>query len=125
MAVGEDPRQPPVVQERAQAGYSYSSRETELGCATRHVERHTEAGRPEEGRERRMMRYMVVVEQGATSWGAHVPDLPGCVAIGETRVEVLQLIREAIEFHIAGLKQDGLPVPAPSSEGEIVEVGAA
>ena len=58
-----------------------------------------------------MMRYMVVVERGATSWGAHVPDLPGCVAVGETRVEVLQLIREAIEFHIAGLKQDGLPVP--------------
>jgi len=90
-----------------------------------HVERHTEASRPEEGRERRMMRYMVVVERGATSWGAHVPDLPGCVAVGETRVEVLQLIREAIEFHIAGLKQDGLPVPAASSEGEIVEVGAA
>jgi hypothetical protein len=76
-------------------GNSYSSREAELGCATGHVERHTEAGRPEEGRERRMMRYMVVVEQGATSWGAHVPDLPGCVAVGETRVEVLQLIREA------------------------------
>ena len=72
-----------------------------------------------------MMRYMVVVERGATSWGAHVPDLPGCVAVGETRTEVLQLIREAIEFHIAGLRQDGLPVPAPSSEGEIVEVGAA
>ena len=72
-----------------------------------------------------MMRYMVVVERGATSWGAHVPDLPGCVVVGETRVEVLQLIPEAIEFHIAGLKRDGLPVLAPSSEGEIVEVGAA
>lgn len=70
-----------------------------------------------------MMRYMVVVEQGETSWGAHVPDLPGCVAVGETREEVLQLIREAIEFHIDGLRQDGLPVPAPSSEGEFVEVG--
>lgn len=72
-----------------------------------------------------MMRYMVVVERGARSWGAHVPDLPGCVAVGETRVEVLQLIREAIELHIDGLKQDGSPVPPPSSEGEIVEVGAA
>lgn len=70
-------------------------------------------------------RYMVVVERGETSWGAHVPDLPGCVAVGETREEVLKLIREAIEFHIAGLTQDGLPVPAPSSEGEFVEVGAA
>ncbi len=125
MAAGQDPRQPPAVQEREQAGYSDSGRETELGRATRHVERDTEAGRPEEGREWRMMRYMVVVERGATSWGAHVPDLPGCVAVGETRAEVLQLIREAIELHIAGLRQDGLPVPAPSSEGEIVEVGAA
>jgi predicted RNase H-like HicB family nuclease len=58
-----------------------------------------------------MMRYMVVVEHGDTSWGAHVPDSPGCVAVGETREEVLRLIREAIEFHIDGLKQDGLPVP--------------
>ena len=72
-----------------------------------------------------MTRYMVVVERGATSWGVHVPDLPECVAVGETRAEVLRLIREAIEFHIAGLKEDGLPVLAPSSEGDIVEVGAA
>ena len=72
-----------------------------------------------------MTRYMVVVERGQTSWGAHVPDLPGCVAVGETREEVLQLIREAIGFHIDGLRQDGLPVPTPSSEGEFVEVGAA
>jgi predicted RNase H-like HicB family nuclease len=72
-----------------------------------------------------VMRYMVVIERGETSWGAHVPDLPGCVAVGETREEVLQLIRGAIEFHIDGLKEDGLPVPTPSSEGEFVEVGAA
>ena len=72
-----------------------------------------------------MMRYMVVVERGETSWGAHAPDLPGCVAVGESREEVLRLIREAIEFHIDGLKQDGLPVPPPSSEGEFVEVVAA
>ena len=72
-----------------------------------------------------MTRYMVVVERGQTSWGAHVPDLPGCVAVGETREEVLQLIRQAIEFHIDGLRQDGVPVPTPSSEGEFVEVGAA
>ena len=71
------------------------------------------------------MRYMVVVERGETSWGSHVPDLPGCVVVGETREEALRLIREAIGFHIDCLRQDGLPVPAPSSEGEFVEVGAA
>ena len=72
-----------------------------------------------------MKRYMVVVERGKSSWGAHVPDLPGCVAVGESRSEVLRLIREAIELHIAGLREDGLLVPEPSSEGEIVEVGTA
>lgn len=72
-----------------------------------------------------MTRYMVVVERGDTSWGAHVPDLPGCAAVGETREEVLELIREAIVLHIEGLRQEGMPVPRPSSEGQFVEVEAA
>ena len=113
------------IQEPEQAGYRYCSWEAELGRAAGHAERDPEAGRPEEGREWRMRRYMVVVERGESSWGAHVPDLPGCVAVGESRPEVLRLIREAIELHIAGLREDGLPVPEPSSEGEIVEIGAA
>ncbi len=72
-----------------------------------------------------MTRYMVVVERGNSSWGAHVPDLPGCVAVGETRDEVIGLIREAIALHIDSLKRDGIPVPKPSSEGEFVDVEAA
>lgn len=71
------------------------------------------------------MRYLVVVERGPTSHGAHVPDLPGCIAVGESREEVLTLIREAIEFHIEGLKRDGQPIPAPASTGEVVEIEAA
>ena len=71
------------------------------------------------------MRYMVVLERGETSWGAHVPDLPGCIAVAETRTEVLRLVREAVDFHIEGLREDGLPVPKPSSESEFVEVSAA
>ena len=71
------------------------------------------------------MRYLVVVEKGQTSFGAHVPDLPGCIAVGETKEEVLTLIREAIEFHIEGLKEDGMPIPAPASTSELVEVEAA
>jgi predicted RNase H-like HicB family nuclease len=71
------------------------------------------------------MRYLVVVEKGPTSFGAHVPDLPGCIAVGETKEEVLALIREAIEFHIDGLKEDGLPIPTPASTSELVEVEAA
>jgi predicted RNase H-like HicB family nuclease len=68
---------------------------------------------------------MVVIERGESSWGAHVPDLPGCVAVGETRDEVISLVRETIVLHIDGLKQEGLPVPKPTSEGEFVDVEAA
>mgnify|MGYP001594866337 FL=1 len=71
------------------------------------------------------MRYLVVVEKGPSSYGAHVPDLPGCVAAGETKEEVLSLIREAIEFHLEDLKQGGRPIPFPASTSELVEVEAA
>jgi predicted RNase H-like HicB family nuclease len=71
------------------------------------------------------MRYAVIVEEGETSFGAYVPDLPGCVAVAETRDEVLRLIEEAIEFHVDGLRQDGQPIPEPSSSIEYVEVRAA
>jgi predicted RNase H-like HicB family nuclease len=71
------------------------------------------------------MRYLVVVEQGPTSYGAYVPDLPGCVAAGETKEEALALIREAIELHLEGLKDEGQPIPRPSSSSEIVDVEAA
>lgn len=72
-----------------------------------------------------MTKYMVVVERGESSWGAHVPDLPGCVAVAETREDVIVLIREAITLHIESLRRDGLTVPRPCSEGEVVEVEAA
>lgn len=71
------------------------------------------------------MRYLVVIEEGPTSFGAYVPDLPGCVAAAETREEALALIRDAIEFHIEGLKTSGQPVPRPSSTGEIIDIHAA
>ena len=68
------------------------------------------------------MRYLVVVEKGPTSFGVYVPDLPGCIAVGDTREEVLASIHEAIEFHLEGLKQDGEPIPPPTSSSEVVEV---
>lgn len=71
------------------------------------------------------MKYLVVIEQGSSSFGAHVPDLPGCIAVGETREEALKLIRESIEFHLEGLKQEGVSIPPPASTSEIVEVEAA
>ena len=68
------------------------------------------------------MKYLVVVEKGEASWGAHVPDLPGCVAVGGTREGAVKLIEEAIELHIESLREHGEPVPEPNSEGELVEV---
>ena len=71
------------------------------------------------------MRYMVVVEHGAKSVGAYVPDLPGCVAVGETEREVLELIQEAIEVHREALQEQGQRAPAPLSSSAFVEVAAA
>jgi len=70
------------------------------------------------------MRYMVVIEKGPSSFGAYVPDLPGCIAAAETRQEVLHLIQEAIEFHLEGLKEEGASVPQPHSYSEFIEVHA-
>ena len=70
------------------------------------------------------MKYAVIIEKGEEGYGAHVPDLPGCIAAAETREEVIKLIQEAIEFHIEGLREDGQPVPASASSIEIIEVAA-
>ncbi|MCI0488999.1 MAG: type II toxin-antitoxin system HicB family antitoxin [Blastocatellia bacterium] len=68
------------------------------------------------------MDYMVIIEKGPHSYGAYVPDLPGCVAAAETKEEVLELIREAIELHIEAMKEEGLEVPKPSTTSEYVHV---
>ena len=70
------------------------------------------------------MKYAVVIEKGPESFSAYAPDLPGCAAAGESREEVVQLIREAIEFHIQGMKEDGDEVPPPASSIEFVDVAA-
>jgi len=70
------------------------------------------------------MRYAVVVEKGESGYGAYVPDLPGCIAAAESYDEVLRLIQGAVEFHIDGLKEDGEPIPAPTSRIEFVDVAA-
>jgi predicted RNase H-like HicB family nuclease len=71
------------------------------------------------------MEYLVVVEKGKSSYGAYVPDLPGCVAVGETRREVLKLIREAVELHIESLREQGDPIPPPTSKSELIKIRAA
>ncbi len=69
------------------------------------------------------MRYAVVLEEGKAGFGAFVPDIPGCIAVGETREEVLALIREAIEFHIEGLREEEKANVVPHCDFAHVEVG--
>ena len=71
------------------------------------------------------MKYTVIYEKGDTSWGAYVPDLPGVITVGASRQEVERLIQEAIEFHLEGLRSEGLPIPTPSSFAGVVEVNSA
>ena len=71
------------------------------------------------------MRYLGGGEKIATGFGAYVPDLPGCVAVGDSREEVRRLIQEAVELHLDDLKESGQPIPPPSTESELIQIDAA
>ena len=68
------------------------------------------------------MKYTVILEKGESSYGAYIPDLPGCVAVGESREETLTLLKEAVDFHIDGLLADGMPVTRPRCDFAQIEV---
>lgn len=86
-------------------------------CA-RHIQQYLEVGWSE---GTPLMRYAVVIEKADGNYSAYVPDLPGCVATAASVADVEREIRDSIRFHIEGLKEDGLPVPAPTSIAEYVE----
>jgi len=68
------------------------------------------------------MRYVVVIEKTDKNYGAYVPDLPGCVAVAETKQETMKLIREAIELHLESMKAEGQSIPEPTTTSDLVEV---
>ncbi|MBP6626087.1 MAG: type II toxin-antitoxin system HicB family antitoxin [Arenimonas sp.] len=70
------------------------------------------------------MRYAIIIEKTDSNYGAWAPDLPGCVAVGNTVEEVEVLMREAIEFHLAGMREDGDPIPPPTAQVNYVDVAA-
>ncbi len=70
------------------------------------------------------MRYAIVIEKAESNYAAYVPDLPGCVATGQTIEETEQQIREAIDLHLRGMREDGLPIPEPSSSVDYVDIAA-
>ena len=71
------------------------------------------------------MKYTVILEKGESSYGAFVPDLPGCIAVGEDREQTLCLLKEAVAFHVEGLLEEGLPVPQPNCDITQIEEDAA
>lgn len=71
------------------------------------------------------MKYLIVIEKSSNGYGAYVPDLLGCVTVGDTVEEVKANIREAIELHLEGMREDGEPIPVPSAQSDFVEANAA
>lgn len=96
----------------------YRTRETQRCLGAWDTEQHPEAGGV------KVMKYLIVIEKSATGYPADSPDLPGCVSTGATLEETEASMKEAMEFHIEGLKQEGLPIPKPSSLSSYVEVAA-
>jgi predicted RNase H-like HicB family nuclease len=72
-----------------------------------------------------MMRYAIVIEKAENNYAAYVPDLPGCVATGQTIEETEQQIREAVDLHLRGMREDGLPIPEPSSSVDYIDIDIA
>ena len=68
------------------------------------------------------MKYAVIIEKAENNYSAYAPDLPGCIAVGDTLEETKQMIQEAIEFHLEGMREEGLPIPEPTTHAEYVEV---
>src|SRR5689334_22504308 len=102
---------------RHEAGYRHRCRQTVPRHFAGHAQQHPQASR---AKMKSAMKYLVVIEKGPKSFGAYVPDLPGCVAIGETRAQVKKLICEAIELHLEMLLQSGQRIPKPQSGAEYI-----
>jgi predicted RNase H-like HicB family nuclease len=113
--------QPPAVQAPDETGADDRGRTACRRLAAGNPEQHPETGGRVGPEKVSSMRYAVVIEKAASNYAAYVPDLPGCLATGATVEEVEAAIREAIRFHIDGLREDGLPIPQPTTMAEYVE----
>src|SRR4029079_17959478 len=122
LVFGYYPRQSPAVQTSHEGGPCHRPREAERRSRGRYFGQYLQTGGTQEVRVQ--MRYAVVIEKAENNYSAYVPDLPGCVATGTTVAEAEMQIREAIEFHLEGMREDGLPIPLPSSQVEYIEIVA-
>src|SRR5271165_5217346 len=115
MASSQNQRQRPTVPPSAETGNGYRRGSSVSGHSARNIEQYPQAGRAQ-------MKYLVIYEKSSEGWGAYAPDLPGLGVAGTTLDEVKELIREAIEFHLEGMRQHGDPIPAPSATTEYISV---
>jgi predicted RNase H-like HicB family nuclease len=115
MEGGSNQGQPSPISTRAKTRHSYGGGSSVSGYPSGYFEQHLETGGPE-------VKYLVVYEKSTNGWGAYAPDLPGLGVVGQTLEETKQLVREAIEFHLEGMRQHGEPIPVPSSETEYITV---
>jgi predicted RNase H-like HicB family nuclease len=119
---GFDAGEPSAVQASIQTWSSDSLWQAERRIVVRHAEEYSEKIRIEDLGA--LMRYASVIERAGTNYSGYVLDLPGCIATGHTIAETEEAIRKAIEFHIEGMREDGAPIPPPSSHVNYVEVAA-
>jgi len=113
---GQNSQRPSSIQTRPQAGKGYDCRQAERRPCSRYPQQHLETGEVE------MNKYLIVVEETNTGYSAYSPDLPGCVATGKTKDEVEMTMKEAIEAHLEGLKEEGEPIPAPHTYSILCEI---
>lgn len=113
---------PSATEARQQERKSHGARKTIQRFGARDVKQYSQTSWSE--MSEKAMRYAIVIENAGQNYSAYVPDLPGCIAAADTIEETEQMIREAIQLHIEGLKQDQLPVPKPTSRVDYVEVAA-
>src|SRR5262245_14090366 len=114
--------EPPTVQARNQEWARHRSRKTQRRSRSWHTEQYPQTSWTQE--VRCPLRYAIVIEKAENNYSAYVPDLPGCVATGSSIEETEAEIREAIEFHLKGMREDGLPIPAPQSKVEYIDITA-
>jgi predicted RNase H-like HicB family nuclease len=117
--MGDYEGEPSPVQTSGEAGPSNNYGTSIGGNASKDFEQRFSAGGIEK------VKYAVIFEKSQTGYGAYVPDLPGCVAVGKTLKATQRLIREAIELHLQGMREDGDPIPEPSSIADYVTVSAS
>lgn len=115
LAVSSNQGKPSAISSSEKARNSNCRRPSVSGHSARNVEQYPQAGRVE-------MKYLVIYEKSATGWGAYAPDLPGLGVAATTLDEVKDLIREAVEFHLEGIRKNGDALPAPSATTEYITV---